>query len=45
MAGHVTFMGEMRKAYKMSENLKGRNHLKDLGIEGKIILKWSLNRV
>jgi hypothetical protein len=24
------------------ENLKGRDHLEDLGIEGKIILEWIL---
>jgi hypothetical protein len=26
------------------ENLKGRDHLENLGIDGKIILEWILNR-
>jgi len=26
------------------ENLKGRNHLEDLGIDGKIILEWMLGK-
>jgi hypothetical protein len=30
--------------YIKSENLKGRNHLGDLGIYGKIILKWILEQ-
>jgi len=25
-----------------SENLNGRDHLKDLGVDGKIILEWIL---
>jgi hypothetical protein len=29
----------MRNAYKMLENLRGRGHLEDLGIDGKIILE------
>jgi hypothetical protein len=32
-------MGEVRNAYKFYlENLKGRNHLKDLSIDRRIIL-------
>jgi hypothetical protein len=27
------------------ENLKGRDHLEGLGIDGRIILKWILNQV
>jgi len=27
----------------LSENLKGRDHLKDVGVDGKIRLKWILN--
>jgi hypothetical protein len=33
-AGHATCMEEMRKAYIFwSENLKGRHHLEELGID------------
>jgi hypothetical protein len=28
----------------LSENLKGRDHLKDVGIDGKIILEWILGK-
>jgi hypothetical protein len=31
-------MGEMRNG----ENLKGRDHLGDLGVDGRLILKWIL---
>jgi hypothetical protein len=33
MGGHVALMGEM-------ENLKGRDHLEYLGVDGRIILEW-----
>jgi hypothetical protein len=34
-------MGEMRNAdIILAENLKGRNHSEDLGVDGKIILGW-----
>jgi len=26
------------------ENLKGRDHLEDLGVDGNIILKWTLGK-
>jgi hypothetical protein len=29
----------------LSENLKGRDHLKDFGLDGRIILDWILNKV
>jgi hypothetical protein len=34
-------MGKMKNSYKIfwSENLKGGDHLEDLGIDGKIILE------
>jgi hypothetical protein len=38
-------MGEMRNAYSTwLENLEGRDHLEDLGVDGKIILEWILRR-
>jgi hypothetical protein len=41
---HAAHMGEIRNAYSIFwlENLKGRDHSKDLGIYGKIILSWIL---
>jgi hypothetical protein len=36
-------MGEIRSAYKiLVEPHKERNHSKDLGTDGRIILKWIL---
>jgi hypothetical protein len=39
-AGHVARILEMRNAYNIlvEKNLKGRGHLEDLGVKGKIIL-------
>jgi hypothetical protein len=43
--GHLTHMGQMRIAYSiLAEELKGRDHLEDLGIGGKIILEWILGK-
>jgi hypothetical protein len=37
--GHVTHRGEMRNAYKiLVTNLKGRDHLGDISINGRTIL-------
>jgi hypothetical protein len=34
-------MGEMRNVRTLlSENLKGRDHSEDLGVDGEIILEW-----
>jgi hypothetical protein len=34
----VARIGEMRNAYKnWSDNLKGRDHLEDLGVDGRMI--------
>lgn len=30
------------KSYQ-SENMKERNHLDDLGLDGRVVLKWFLN--
>jgi hypothetical protein len=27
-----------------SENLKGSDHVKDLGVDGKIIIEWTLGK-
>jgi putative hemolysin len=44
-AGHVARMvrREMRTKFWM-ESLKGRDHAKDLGVDGRIILKWILRK-
>jgi hypothetical protein len=39
--GHVERMGEIRKRTKFwSENLKERDHLEDLGVDGKLLEWW-----
>jgi hypothetical protein len=44
-AEHVAHTGEIN-AYKiLVQKLKGRDHLEDLGIGGKIILEWILGKV
>jgi hypothetical protein len=41
--GHVARMGEIRNKYKfLMGSLKGRNHTEEMGVDGKIILKWIL---
>jgi hypothetical protein len=38
-------MNEIRNAYKiLVESLKGRDHSKDLGVDGRIILKCILGK-
>jgi len=37
-AEHVACMGDRRGAYRIL--VGGRNHLEDLGVDGRIILKW-----
>jgi hypothetical protein len=44
LAGDVARMGEMRNTISLSENLKGRDNLEDLGVWGKIILEWILGK-
>jgi hypothetical protein len=46
-AGHVVRMTETTNAYKFwSENMKGRDHLEELGVNGRIKLERILkNRV
>ena len=38
-------MAEKKFMLDFSGNLKERNHLEDLGIDWKIILKWILNKL
>jgi len=39
-------MEDMRKAYKiLLENLKGRDHFEDIGMDAKMILEWIIKRV
>jgi hypothetical protein len=45
-AGHVARMGERRGAYRVLVGKpEGRNHLKDPGVDGKIILKLTFERL
>jgi hypothetical protein len=42
---HVARMGEMRNAYNIFvENLKGRDHSEDIGVDGTMILEWILGK-
>jgi hypothetical protein len=43
---YLALMGKMGNAYNKIrlESQKGRNHLEDLGIGGKIILEWFLGK-
>jgi hypothetical protein len=44
-AGQVVRVGEIRNAYKiLVGNLKGKDHSKDLGVDGRIILEWTLGK-
>jgi len=40
MDGECSMHGEMKNTEFLSENLKGRDNLKDPGIGGNIILEW-----
>jgi len=45
LAGHVARVGDMRNAYKiLSENLKVKDRLEDLGVEKRTILKFILGK-
>jgi hypothetical protein len=44
-AGHVVRLGEMRNANKILVGKPERkNHSEDLGVDGRIILKWILRQ-
>jgi hypothetical protein len=37
--------GEMRNSYRiLVGKLEGKNHLQDLGIDGRIVLRWILGK-
>jgi len=41
--GHVECIRDIRMHTKfLSDNLKGTDHMEDLGIDGKVILEWIL---
>jgi hypothetical protein len=43
--GHIVHMGKMRNGYKISVGKPERKyHLKDLSINGRIILEWILGK-
>jgi len=43
--GHVTPMGEKRGEYRvLVGKAEGRSHLEDLGVDGRITLKWILKK-
>jgi hypothetical protein len=44
MGGACSTHRELRNAYKMVENLKRIDHSEDLGVDGKIILEWTLRK-
>jgi hypothetical protein len=45
MGGHVALMGETRNAYNvLVGKCEDRDHLEDLGIEGRILLEWILGK-
>jgi hypothetical protein len=40
-AGHIARLGEKRRAYRILVGRpEGRSHLRDPGVDGRIILKW-----
>ena len=44
-AGHVARMGDRRGVYRdLVEKPKGKNHLGDPGVDGRIVLRWILRK-
>jgi hypothetical protein len=44
-ADHVARMGEKRNDIFFLESLKGRNHVEDLGVDGRIVKNWILGKL
>ena len=45
-AGHVARMGESRGVYRVLVGKpKGKNHLEDPGVDGRIILRWTFRKL
>jgi hypothetical protein len=45
MSRQVACVGKKKNAYKfLVQNLKERNHLEDLGVDGSMTLKYTLNK-
>jgi len=45
VAGYVERMGQMRNECKiLVENPEGRDHWVDLGVDGRLILEWTLGK-
>jgi hypothetical protein len=44
MGGTCSTHGEVRNAYAVPENVKGIDHLGDVVVDAKIILKWILEK-
>jgi hypothetical protein len=42
--GHVACMREVRNTVFWLENLYGRDHFQGLGVNGNVILKWTLGK-
>jgi hypothetical protein len=44
-AGHVAHLGEVRGAYNILVGKpEGRNHWEDIGVDGRITLRWILGK-
>jgi len=44
LEGYVARMGDIRNTKSSLKNLKGRDHLEYLSVDGKIILKWIVGK-
>ena len=39
-----TYGGKESYVWGLSAETKGKNHLEDIGVDGRILLKWILNK-